>query len=73
METLAVADHVNFSNIQDRVRCVPRRPGGAEPGAAGRLHPAQTGARPERVPEPEGAVREDQKRPVRQSQAAGGE
>lgn len=62
-----------FSDFQDRVRCVPSRPGGAELGTARRRHSAQTGAGPERLPDPEGEVREGQRRSVHQTQAAGGE
>lgn len=63
----------NFFHLQDRVRRVPGRHGGAEPGSSGCRHGAQTGAGPEGLPGSEGAVREDQRRPVRQSQDAGGE
>lgn len=59
--------------VQDRVRRVPRWPGGAEPRATGRHHSAQTGVCAERVPGPKGALREDEGRPVRQAEAAGGE
>ena len=35
-------DHLNFSDFQDRVRCVPSGPGGVEPWTPGRHHFAQT-------------------------------
>lgn len=70
---LSHVSEVTFSSFQDRVRRLPSGPGGAEPEAQRRRLAAQTGAGPEGLPEPEGEVPEGPRRPVGQSQAAGGE